>query len=577
MDLKQSKEPDVAKSAAVDPPKRQSLVPLLVVLAVALGLRLWGIGWGLSSSRHYFSYHPDENAVLFYAMNGNGINIFSGKLLPGFYNYGSLQLYLINFTNSVVYLLGGVAKIVPTAIDFPREYDSWGRMLLVGRLIAASMGVWTVGLTYAIGRRLWNERAGLIAALLLAVMPLHAQHSHWLVVDVPTTFWIMLAVYWSTRLMELQDSDYAALSPWKRIRPALLAGLAAGFACATKYNAALALLPVLHATLPARRGTSTGPSTKQAMVWTGTALAAFVLAFLVGCPGSVLDSKQFIHDVGFEAKHVSAQADEPFQQTGSGFVFHVATNLFYGMGWPLLLIALGSLVFAGIRRERSDGLLAVFAVPYYALIGFAVVRYARYAIPLLPILALWSGRMLDALWSSAKLSTSRAGIALTVATVASTAAYAVYYIAPMSKVDPRDQASTWIEQHGLGGQTIAFATMPWFQTASVDPAFGWFMRGGWKQLPYNPPGYESRFIYAGDWDSTIFDSQKPQVVVLSQYEYKDAVRLHRPDALTFLVRLKKDYTPAAEFGGYGKADIGPNGPPHDMMYDNPATWVFVRR
>ena len=146
------------ESAAGDPSKRQSLIPLLVVLAVALGLRLWGIGWGLSSSRHYFSYHPDENAVLFYAMSG--INIFSEKLLPGFYNYGSLQLYLINFANSIVYLLGGVAKLVPTAIDFPHEYDSWGRMLLIGRLIAASMGVWTVGLTYAVGRRLWNEDHG---------------------------------------------------------------------------------------------------------------------------------------------------------------------------------------------------------------------------------------------------------------------------------------------------------------------------------------------------------------------------------------------------------------------------------
>src|SRR3569833_28579 len=405
MDLKQSKEATGSDTPTSTRPT--SLLPLLAVLLIALGLRLWGINWGLPNAQHYFSYHPDENAVLFYAMSG--INVFAGKLLPGFYNYGSLQLYLINLSNTFAYLVGGVGKIVPTAIDFQHD-DSWGRMLLIGRLLAVAMGTWTVGLTYAVGRRLWSThasegaharlpatRAGIIAALLLAVMPLHAQHSHWLVVDVPTTFWIMLSIYWSTRLTELYGT-VDSLSGWQRIKPAVFAGIAAGLACATKYNAVLVLLTVLLAALPIRRGEAALPSKQQRLTWAVAALLSCGIAFLIGCPGSILDSKQFIHDVAFEAKHVWAQADEPFQQTGSGFVFHAATNLNYGMGLPLLLIALASLVYAAVRRQRQDGLLAVFAVPYYALIGFAVVRYARYAFPLLTILALWTVRMLVDLW-----------------------------------------------------------------------------------------------------------------------------------------------------------------------------------
>ena len=65
-------------------------------------------------------------------------------------------------------------------------------------------------------------------------MPLHAQHSHWLTVDVPATFWGTLSLLWSARL---------ATGDPKPLRAALLAGLFAGLAAATKYNLALTLLP----------------------------------------------------------------------------------------------------------------------------------------------------------------------------------------------------------------------------------------------------------------------------------------------------------------------------------------------
>ena len=60
---------------------------------------------GCRRRRHYFSYHPDESVVLGTAM---GMDAFNGKLLPHFYNYGTAQLYLVNFANSAVFLFGGV-------------------------------------------------------------------------------------------------------------------------------------------------------------------------------------------------------------------------------------------------------------------------------------------------------------------------------------------------------------------------------------------------------------------------------------------------------------------------------------
>ncbi len=226
-------------------------LPLVCILALALALRLWGITWGLPSATHYFSYHPDESVVL--ETSSLTMNVFAGRLLPHYYNYPSLQLYLVCFANTLAALFGAV-DIVPK--NFAVWYPEWAKMYLIGRFLTVGMGVGTVWVTYTLGATLWGRRAGLVAALILAVMPLHAQQSHFLTVDVPATFWVMLSLLWSVRLA----GDYP--QPWKAV---LLAGLFAGLATATKYNMALVILPLLVACAgnPPRNYVPTLPETER--------------------------------------------------------------------------------------------------------------------------------------------------------------------------------------------------------------------------------------------------------------------------------------------------------------------------
>ena len=84
-------------------------LPLLGVLLLALALRVWGLGWGLPSATHYFSYHPDESMVLSHAMT---MNLFRGEWLPHWYHYGSLQLYLVNIANTLAFLFGNNALVI---------------------------------------------------------------------------------------------------------------------------------------------------------------------------------------------------------------------------------------------------------------------------------------------------------------------------------------------------------------------------------------------------------------------------------------------------------------------------------
>ena len=573
-------------------PRQVAPLPLLGVLLLALALRAWGLTWGLPSATHYFSYHPDESVVLGYSSLPT-MNVFAGHLLPHFYRYGSLQLYLVCFANTLATLAGAI-DIVPK--NYAVWYPQWAKMYLVGRCLSVGMGVGTVFVVYRIGERLWGRRAGLLAALALAVMPLHAQHSHFLTVDVPATFWAMLSLLWAVRL---------ATDDLKPLRAALWAGVFAGMAAATKYNLALAVLPLIVAGLAPPTPNSRGAGKNRLLSlyppriggWgaISVGLPAFVLAFLVACPGTVLESAVFLRDLRFEAVHVQNPDDPTFRDTGSGFVYHITHNLDAGLGLPLLLLALVSVGHALYRRGRGDGLLTAFALPYYVLISLAAVRYARYTIPLLPVLALWVGRMV-ADWSRLPRPVlRRAGVVAGAGTLVWTLIAAFWLVRAMAGADTRDQALAWIKSHSTASATFGFAVMPWFGTVPLDPYFPMFQRGGWRWM--TPPAEAARYIYAGkDWDLDLLKSANPDFVILSGYDYADAQRLGDVGASEYLDYLTgtNHVHPYYEVASYYYDGLGPprrvkelfpregihpatlpiTGLPHDMSYPSPTITIY---
>ncbi len=552
-----------------------SPLPLLLVLAFALALRVWGLGWGLPSATHYFSYHPDETVVLEVA--SQKLNVFTGRLLPNFYNYGSLQLYLVCFANTLAALSGAV-DIVPK--NMAVWYPEWAKMYLVGRWLTVGMGVGTVWATYALGCRLWGRRSGLLAALVLALMPLHAQHSHFLTVDVPGTLWMTLSLVWAARLLTGDP---------RPLRAALWAGVFAGLAAATKYNLVLVILPVLAAcVLRAREeGAASSAPTLAPLPSMVVGAGGAILAFLAACPGAVLENAKFLRDIRYEAVHVQNPDDPTFKDTGSGLVYHITHNLDAGLGLPLLCLALVSVGYALYRRQRGDGLLAAFAVPYYVLIGLAAVKYARYVIPLLPILALWTGRVLadTSRLDRPALRLPALGAGAVVLTLTLLNSYLL--LEPMAREDPRDAALTSINAD-LPSATVGFGVQPWFGTVPVSPYFTLPRPGGWHELV--SPENAALIVYTGrDWDTGML-AKHPAYVVLSEYDYVDALRVKNPAAVGFVQTLTQDGSyqlsgrlvsldPVAFLDGLPTqvGGLPTHGLPHDMLYTDPMILVFKRR
>jgi 4-amino-4-deoxy-L-arabinose transferase-like glycosyltransferase len=159
---------------------------LPVVLVLALALRFWGIGFGLP-----FAYaRPDETEIA-----GPAVGFLSGDLRPPFFQWPTLFTYIVALMYAVYGGLAGALTGFASLADFAESRrQNIAPFLLAGRFLSMSMGVVTVWAVYAVGRRVFNEIVGVVAAMFLAVAFLHVRDSHFGVTDVAMTGLVVLAV-----------------------------------------------------------------------------------------------------------------------------------------------------------------------------------------------------------------------------------------------------------------------------------------------------------------------------------------------------------------------------------------------
>ncbi len=547
-----------------------SVVFLVLILILALGLRLWGIGWALPNAGRWFSYHVDESVVVTYSRTVNPLLLL---LDPGFYNYGSLSLLL---NGLFIHLGEWFGKVGPG----PSPIVHSASALLTARLVTAALGVGTCGLLYGAGRLLYGPTAGLVAALCYAVAPLAVQHGHFATVDVPATFWVAGSLYFALRHG----------SPERRVRDLLWAGVWAGLAAATKYNMALVVLAGVAAWWQGKPRNPVGLM---------QVLGGAVLGFLIGCPGVLLNFPEFIGGLADEASHVRLGHGMVFTNTAPGFVFHL-TNLANGLHPGLFLLCIVGFLAALRRREPTDIVLLAFTLPYYLLIGIATVKFARYTLPLYPPLFLLVAALVPAiqrLMESSRTVTpspsSRTLARLAPLAIALPLVFALLLALALDKVmtemDPRDQAAAFIKEKGF--RSVGFATGPWFNAPPLQPSLAAFNPGFAKQMATE--AQDIRLIPAdGEWNAEQLVQEAPDAVNLSEInEYADAERIQDAKAMTYLKQLLEMYPHHTVFANpvtfFGIPFFGLSAPdekhplptlalPHDMNYTNPTTIVFYK-
>ena len=184
-------------------------VALGIILLFAAGLRVAGIDAGLP-----LIFNGDEVYVVEHALA-----ITPTDLNPHAFFYGSLPFYLLKLVMVVASVFNGSA---PGLSDY----------YLLSRLTSAAFGTATVFLVFVFGKRIANTGIGLLSAAIFAFSPLAVQLSHYATVDSMMGFWSALSL--------------VGMLVWLKGDPRGLyfASLSAGLAIATKYNAAVLLVPL---------------------------------------------------------------------------------------------------------------------------------------------------------------------------------------------------------------------------------------------------------------------------------------------------------------------------------------------
>ena len=156
---------------------KQALGLLVMTLLLGLMLRAAGLTWSLPDARHPLAtYHPDE---LINLMAARTADIPHLQLDIKFYNYGTFYFYLVSFAHT----LGrgwGLIPATPNGYDAfsPQAAPEQAALFLAGRIVTVLLGTATIAVIYALGRRLYGRKAGLLAALFYAVTPIAVQHAH---------------------------------------------------------------------------------------------------------------------------------------------------------------------------------------------------------------------------------------------------------------------------------------------------------------------------------------------------------------------------------------------------------------
>ena len=341
-------------------PDNLLLVAILLVAAVA---RFWALTFGLPHP----AARPDEEAVS--ALAGN---YYLGYFEPTDFTYPPLFILAVAATLWLAFRTAP-AMLSRLNIRLGLSDPTMSAQRIVARLLSAAAGVISVWLVFRIGTRLFGRPTALVAAAFLALAFLHVRDSHFGVTDVPMTCMVLVGFLAIVKLAESGSR-----------RDLVAAGIWTGLAVATKYNAALLVLPASFAILndPLQR-----PIQSRLVRVVGFA-AIMTAAFLIVAPFSVLSYEKFLYDVTNVSRHL---ADGHGVDLGRGWTYHLTTTLRYGLGIPLLVAGILGLPLMVWREGRRGILVALFPVAYYALIGSGRTVFARYILPAVPFLCLTAG------------------------------------------------------------------------------------------------------------------------------------------------------------------------------------------
>lgn len=417
----------------MDQEERRARLTLVFIVLLGLGLRLYGINWGLP-----YLYNVDERLFI-----SEAIGVLSDRdLNPHWFGApGTTLIYLLALSYAAIFAAGVVTGAIPDAAAYKSLYRTDPTLFcLTGRVLATFIGVGSIVLTYLIAKRFFGRRAGLVAAALMALNPLHIEHSQLVRMDVLMTAFLLVS-FWLAVNGRGQG----------RVWVPALSGFFGGLAVATKYPAVV-MAPIILMVTYVGRG-SGGRHLSQPLIAGG----GFLIGAFIGSPFLFLDFGTVLSDVLREHRptHVSA--------TGTGFLgnmlWYVQKPLAGSLGLAGLCLAVAGVILCLWRRERHCWALIAFPCIFLIFVALLHLRWDRWIIPVLPFLCILASCAFSfCIDFLAKRQRHRAGMAWGISLVVVTLAPLVYRgVVQQREIAGKDTitlARDWVVQNVPQGSRV---------------------------------------------------------------------------------------------------------------------------
>ncbi|MEI6667420.1 MAG: glycosyltransferase family 39 protein [Acidobacteriota bacterium] len=405
---------------------------LIALVAIALAVRVRGIGFGLPLWSNYY-VRPDETLLVIPAVElparlGN----------PGHLNYPALLIEVF-----AVLMRGVHALLASGGAAFSLFLDDAGanvsRYFLVGRVVSACCGAALAWVVYRIARRVTGPLPASLAAVWYAVSPLAVREAHFAVTDTPMSLLAACALLAAMRVFEAPARGGR--------RAVIVCGCLAGAAVATKYSAAVVVPALAVALMWPRHELDLRARARQIGLFLAVAAATFVVLnpWLMLHPGALLTWARQLF-VGIYRPRPALIADSA---TSHGWLRAVEyAGLMPGYVVGCACAAVGVAIGVVRCRRVADGRLAALilvALGWVALLAPAHTLPFRYLAPLLPLSAVLAGISLGALAGTSPRAW-RTGLALLtgVAGLAVTAPVTWHLVNSLAMEDTRSEAGRWI-------------------------------------------------------------------------------------------------------------------------------------
>jgi len=340
--------------------KTRETVVFLLLLTVAAFLRIHHL-------ERWFPHFYEEATPVFRARDFWGWSSGVFDFNPRFFNYPALSFYIHFAFQAAVAGIGFLTGRIASLAEFRHLLGTevaW--FVLLGRAVTVLFDLGTVLAVFAVGRRLGGGWIGLTAAFFLSFNALHIRRTQFVLVDIPLTFFVVVALFFLMDVLEKgRTIDYAK------------AGFCIGLAAATKYPAALLVVPLGAAVLPRLVSRS---ERKTALIGASVSLAVAAFTFLLLNPFCLLDFGLFLDRFSFERTHMAAGH--------LGHDLEVSSVRFYASSlWKrtgIALIAAGAALFQAVsKRDPKSGLLLVWILSYLTLLSSWKMRAGYYLLPVI--------------------------------------------------------------------------------------------------------------------------------------------------------------------------------------------------